>query len=101
MVFYLNFFSAIFAFAAALLWFCASVVYIRSDYKGAIPAGASFLNFRGGRGPISRESDGKWIDVVATARRQGRLNAWAAGMAAIAAFLQGGGIVATMLAQPN
>lgn len=100
MLFYLNVISAVFALTAAGLWGWASVLRVLSDYSGDIPADAKYLNFYGGQGPISRERDGKWVDVVATLRKQGRVNALAATSAAMAALFQAGVIAAPLFSPP-
>jgi len=92
-----NFGSAAAAFAAAVLWWAASTKTVASDYSEPIPTDVKYLNFHGGRGPIEITNAGKRIDVTATQRLQGKLNSYAAGSAAVAAFLQG---IAMLLPQP-
>lgn len=101
MLFLLNVFSAIFAFLAAGFWWRASVARVLSDYAEEIPPGTKYLTFHGGKGPISRDHDGKWVDVVGTLERQGKLNAWAAKWAALAALCQAGAIIAGLLLAPS
>ena len=89
-----NYASAAAAFTAAVLWMTASIIEVKADYSGAWPTKEDgtpvpYLTFYGGRGPIERKAKGALIDVTATLARQGRLNAFAAAAAAVAALLQG------------
>lgn len=65
----LNVLSAIFAFSAAFLWWRASRRRVISNYSGAASSDANHLSFHGSAGSILRDDDGKWVDVVATARK--------------------------------
>jgi len=100
MLFCLNVISAVFALTAAGLWAWASVLRVLSDYSGDVSEDAKYLNFRGGQGPISRDRDGKWVDVVATLRKQGRVNALAAASAALAALFQAAVVAAPLFMPP-
>jgi hypothetical protein len=89
-----NYASAVAAFTAAVLWMTASIIEVKADYSGPWPnkedgTPVPYLTFHGGRGPIERKAKGALIDVTATLARQGRLNAFAAAAAAVAALLQG------------
>lgn len=89
-----NYASAVAAFTAAVLWMAASIVQVKTDYSGPWPnkedgTPIPYLTFHGGRGPIERKANGALIDVTATLGQQGRLNAFAATAAAVAALLQG------------
>jgi hypothetical protein len=85
----LTFLSAGAAFVAAALWLWASRAAVESEHSEPIPEGVRYLNFMGASGPIEVTESGKRIDVLATVSRQGKLNAAAATVAALAAALQG------------
>ncbi len=73
----LNIVSAVFALAAAILWFQSTVVKVQPN---EMPDGKEIIE-----GSI----DANGADVVATARRQNYWNRWGALAAAIAALAQG------------
>jgi hypothetical protein len=68
--------SAIAAIASAILWLMSATA--RVPYKDRFNPDGS---------PIGTISDGK-TDFILTAAKQGKLNAWAAGAAAVTAALQ-------------
>lgn len=62
--FALNIMSAVFAFAAAILWWLASVRVVRSDYDG--PMESAYQGFMGGRDSVGMTPDGERFDLIAT-----------------------------------
>lgn len=79
----MNWVSAAIGFIAAVLWLCACFVTVPFVWpkQGEINDGIAM--YTGAYGDKN-----KAIDVLMTARKQTRLNAWAAGATAVAALCQ-------------
>jgi hypothetical protein len=95
--------SAIFAFAAAVLWFLSAGVKIPKDFSGRVYRAGSFpARWRSNGFPDSRvvgQSDNsELVELGHALQRQGSWSKWAAGCAFVAAALQG---VATLAEHPE
>ena len=77
-----NFLSAFFAFIAAYLWWRSASVRVSADDKTS--ADALSMIYRDAKGQV---------DLVGTTKRASEWNAWAAKAAAMAALLQGVGLL--------
>lgn len=78
----LNIIAALSAFAAAALWYKASVVVVRPS------GGEDKDGWESAQITVSHESTGEF-DPFATGIAQSKWNKWAATAAAVAAFVQG------------